>query len=230
MTPLMIGHGFLTAGFLGHGLLAGFVAGKALPTMSQVPMTRLKVVADTAVSETGALLARCGRGDAKAFRTLYDSNSARLYGVALRITRNPALASDAVHDAMLQVWRNSDRYDPERGNAEGWLVSLVRYRALDIARKQGRELTGLVMPEQADDEPDVLSRMVASAEGEALKGCLEGVEPPRRRLVILAFIEGLTQSEIAQRVGQPLGTVKSSIRRALIALRSCLDRTAEAQP
>ncbi len=229
MTSFIMEHDFLTTGVMAHGLLAGFVAGKALVTMPLDPSTRLKAVANSTASQTGDLLARCGRGDAKAFRMLYDANSARLYGVALRITRNPALASDAVHDAMLQVWRNSDRYDPERGNAEGWLVSLVRYRALDIARKQGRELTGLEIPEQADDEPDVLSRMVASAEGSALKACLERVEPPRRRLVILAFIEGLTQSEIAQRVGQPLGTVKSSIRRALIALRSCLDGSLEAQ-
>ena len=194
------------------------------------PSTRLKVVTDSAASQTGDLLVLCGRGNAKAFRMLYDANSARLYGVALRITRNPALASDALHDAMLQVWRNSDRYKPEHGNAEGWLVSLVRYRALDIVRKRSREMFGLEMPDQADDKPNVLSRMVASAESAALKACLEQVEPSRRRFVILAFIEGLTHSEIAQRVGQPLGTVKSSIRRTLRALRSCLDYIAEAGP
>ena len=170
---------------------------------------------------------RCGKGDSKAFRKLYDASAPRLYGVALRITRNPALASDAVHDAMLQVWRNADRYDASRGNADGWLMSLVRYRALDIARKQGREVTGVEIPEQVDEDPDVLSRLVAKAEGRALRDCMEGVEPPRRRLVILAFIDGLTQNEIAQRVGQPLGTVKSSIRRALLALRSCLERMSE---
>ena len=195
--------------------------------MASPPSSRLKLVAEGASSPTAELLAKCGKGDTKAFRRLYDANSPRLYGVALRITRNPALASDAVHDAMLQVWRNADRYEASRGNADGWLISLVRYRALDIARKQGREVTGVEIPEQVDEDPDVLSRLVAKAEGNALRDCLESVEPPRRRLVILAFIDGLTQNEIAQRVGQPLGTVKSSIRRALIALRSCLDRPAE---
>ncbi len=197
--------------------------------MQSARFSRSRSVAGVA-SDTSALLTQCGRGDAKAFRKLYDANSARLYGVALRITRNPALASDAVHDAMLQVWRNSDRYDPSRGNAEAWLVSLVRYRALDITRRRGREITGVDLPERADEDPDVLSRLVASAEGEALRVCLEAIEPPRRKLVILAFIEGLTQSEIARRVDQPLGTVKSSIRRALIALRSCLDAATEARP
>ena len=225
MTPFT-----LATGLLAHGLLAGFVAGNALSVMDSANPTRLKLVTGTSDTDTGALLARCGKGDAKAFRSLYDLHSARLYGVALRITRNPALASDAVHDAMLQVWRNSDRYDPERGNAEAWLVSLVRYRALDIARKQGRELTGVDLPEQADEEPDVLSRLVASAEGSALRVCLEAVEPPRRRLVTMAFIDGLTQTQIAHHVGQPLGTVKSSIRRALLALRTCLDAKTQARP
>ena len=219
----------MTAFTMAYSLLLGFVAANGWDNMLN-PSPRLKLVVTAAGSQTGDLLIRCGQGDAKAFRAVYEANSARLYGVALRITRNPALASDAVHDAMLQVWRNADRYDPARGNAEGWLVSLVRYRALDIARKQGREMTGIEMPEPIDEDPDVLSRLVASAEGSALRVCLEGVEPPRRRLVILAFIDGLTQSEIAQRVGQPLGTVKSSIRRALLSLRSCLDGAVESRP
>ncbi len=222
MTPFMLVDGLLT-----HGLLAGFVAGNAWKAMDTGNSPQLRIVGGA--SESAVLLAQCGTGDAKAFRKLYDTNASRLYGVALRITRNPALASDAVHDAMLQVWRNSDRYDPERGSAEAWLVSLVRYRALDIARKQGREITGLEMPEQADAEPDALSKLVSSADASALRVCLEAVELPRRRLVVLAFIEGLTQSEIALQVGQPLGTVKSSIRRALLALRSCLDGKPEAQ-
>jgi RNA polymerase sigma-70 factor (ECF subfamily) len=175
--------------------------------------------------DTATLLQRCAAADARAFRQLYDVNSARLYGVALRITRNAALASDAVHDAMLQVWRNAARYDPARGNADGWLVSLVRYRALDIIRKHGRESTGIDLPDTADDDPDALSRLVTKAETVALRSCLEEVEQPRRKLLLLAFVNGLTQSEVAETVGQPLGTVKSTIRRALIALRSCLQRT-----
>jgi RNA polymerase sigma-70 factor (ECF subfamily) len=173
-------------------------------------------------SDTASLLARCAASDAAAFRQLYDAYSGRLYGIALRITRQPALASDAVHDALLQVWRNSARFDPERGNADGWLISLVRYRALDIARRQTRETPGLEIPEQMDTDPDALSRLVTGSESKALRHCLEQVEAPRRALVMLAFIDGLTQNEVAARVGQPLGTVKSSIRRALLSMRSCL--------
>ena len=173
-------------------------------------------------SDTAGLLARCAASDAAAFRELYDSNAGRLYGIALRITRQPALASDAVHDALLQVWRHSARFDPERGNADGWLISLVRYRALDIVRRQSRETPGLEIPEQTDTDPDALSRLVTGSESKALRHCLDQVDAPRRALVMLAFIEGLTQNEVAARVGQPLGTVKSSIRRALLSMRSCL--------
>ena len=184
-------------------------------------------------SDTGAgsaeLIGLCAQGDAKAFKRLYDRSSPRMYAVALRITRNSALAADAVHDAMLQVWRNAARYDEQRGNADGWLVSLVRYRALDICRRQGRELTGLEMPDVADDGPDALAYLLAESEGVALRACLTQIDPPRRKLVILAFTEGLTQVEIAERLGQPLGTVKSTIRRALLSLRTCLESAVPAR-
>ena len=175
-------------------------------------------------SETEALLVGCAAADPEAFRRLYELTSARLYGVALRITRSPPLASDAVHDAMLQVWRSAARFDPDRGQADSWLLALVRYRALDLVRKHRREATGAELPDQPDDEPDALSRMVATSEEAALRDCLGEVDESRRKLVVLAFTNGLTHNEIAASLGQPLGTVKSTIRRTLMALRSCLER------
>ena len=96
-----------------------------------------------------------------------------------------------MHDAFLQVWRNAASFDPERGNGDAWLISLVRYRALDIARRSGRETTGVDVPEQVDEDPDALTRLVASAEGTQLRACLEQVDPPRRNLIVLAFIDGV---------------------------------------
>ena len=168
------------------------------------------------------LLMRCAQADGVAFRRLYDLQSATLYGVALRLTRQPALAADPVHDAMLQVWRNASRFDPARGNAKAWLLSLVRYRALDSVARIGREALGGEVPEVADTDPDPLDRLLATQEGMLLHHCLQEVDPGRRSLVLLAFFDGLTHSEIAERVGQPLGSVKSGIRRALLALRNCL--------
>lgn len=185
--------------------------------------------------EVAELLVRCAQADAVAFRGLYEQQSSHLYGIALpshlygialRITRQPALASDAVHDAMLQVWRNAARYDPARGNARAWLVSLVRYRALDSIRRIGREVAGDAVPERADPDLGPLDRLLLTEAGSALQHCLTNLEPDRRRLVLMAFLDGLTHPEIAACIAQPLGTVKSSIRRALAALRSCLNEIA----
>ena len=176
--------------------------------------------------EVAQLLISCATGDAAAFRRLYEIQAAQLYGVALRITRQPALASDAVHDALLQVWRNAERFDPARGSARAWLTSLVRYRAMDAARKTRREISGAEQDDRPDTDPDPLDRLLSSQDGQALHRCMKGVPDERRRLVTMAFVEGLTHAEIATRLRQPLGTVKSTIRRALVALRICLDGSA----
>jgi RNA polymerase sigma-70 factor (ECF subfamily) len=165
------------------------------------------------------LLGRCAAGDQNAFRMLYDRQAPRLYAIALRITRQPASAEDAVHDAFVQVWQNAGRYDPARGNPEAWMISLTRYRALDLVRRNAREVTGMELPDEADPAPDPLRQ----AETRVLQGCLELLETERRRLVVLAFVDGYSHSELAALFKLPLGTVKSWIRRSLETLRRCLD-------
>jgi RNA polymerase sigma-70 factor (ECF subfamily) len=183
----------------------------------------MNAMAPATDDEVAMLLARCALADGDAFRRLYELQGPHLYGVALRITRQPALASDAVHDALLQVWRNAARFDPDRGNARAWLVSLARYRALDLIGRVGRVLPDDGVPESTDPDPGPLDRLLGTEAGSALHHCLQSIEPDRRRLVVMAFLDGLTHLEIAARVAQPLGTVKSGIRRALLALRACLD-------
>ena len=178
------------------------------------------------LEEVAQLLVSCASGDAAAFRRLYEMQSASLYGMALRITRQPALAADAVHDALLQVWRNAERFDPTRGSARAWLVTLVRYRAMDAVRKTRREVPALEQNERADTDPDPLDRLLATQGGQALHRCLQDIPPDRRSLVVMAFVDGLTHAEIATRLRQPLGTIKSTIRRALLTLRTCLGGTA----
>lgn len=178
------------------------------------------------LEETAQLLVSCASGDAAAFRRLYELQSASLYGLALRITRQPALAADAVHDALLQVWRNAERFDPARGSARAWLATLVRYRAMDAVRKTRREVPSLEQDERADTDPDPLDRLLSTQDGQALHRCLQDVAPERRTLVVMAFVDGLTHAEIATRLRQPMGTVKSTIRRALLTLRTCLGGTA----
>jgi RNA polymerase sigma-70 factor (ECF subfamily) len=175
-----------------------------------------------AAGDDTALLRRCAGGDRGAFRTLYDRWGSRLLGIALRITRQAPLAADATQDAFVQIWQQAHRFDPARGSAEAFLVSLVRYRALDVVRRHSREVPGYEPDEREDEAPDALSRLVTTAEGAALQRCLNTLEPERRRLVVLAFVDGLSHSELAQRLRVPLGTVKSWIRRSLLSLRECL--------
>jgi RNA polymerase sigma-70 factor (ECF subfamily) len=153
---------------------------------------------------------------------LYDRWGSRLHGIALRITRQAALAADATQDGFVQIWQQAHRFDPDRGSAEAFVVSLVRYRALDLVRRQSREVPGYEFDEREDESPDALSRLISTAEGAALHRCLSTLDAKRRRLVTLAFVEGLSHSDLAQRLKVPLGTVKSSIRRSLLSLRECL--------
>jgi RNA polymerase sigma-70 factor, ECF subfamily len=183
----------------------------------------LRRVASTTTETLDALLVRVAAADRAAFRRLYDQQAPRLYAIALRITRQGPLAADAVHDAFLQVWRNAHRFEPERGAAEAWLLGLVRYRALDIVRRLGREAPVEDLPEPVDDAPDPLDRLAETRDAAALHECLGQLAAERRRLVLLAFVDGLSHSEVAERLGMPLGTVKSWIRRSLHTLRLCLE-------
>lgn len=172
------------------------------------------------------LLGRVAAGDRAAFRTIYDRHGGAMYAVAMRITRQPALASDAVHDAFLQVWRNADRFDTDRGSPQAWLMTLVRYRSMDIARRRGRETSDEDLPERPDEDPDPLERLETSRDASALHACLGQLPEDRRRLVALAFVEGLSHADLATKLELPLGTVKSWIRRSLQALRGCLEGAA----
>ena len=172
--------------------------------------------------DTALLLHRCAGGDRAAFRLLYDRWGSRLYGIALGITRQSSLAADALHDAFLQIWQQAHRFDPDRGGPEAWMVGMVRYRALDIVRRQAREIPGYEAEDREDESPDALARLVSTTEGAALHRCLKELEEERRRLVVMAFVDGLSHSELAVRLRMPLGTVKSWIRRSLMQLRACL--------
>jgi RNA polymerase sigma-70 factor, ECF subfamily len=173
--------------------------------------------------DTQVLLQRCADGDRVAFRLLYDRWGSRLYGVALRITRHAASASDATQDAFVQIWQQAPRFDDTHGEPAAWLISIVRYRALDIVRRQVRAVPGHEPPEdRADVGPDTLARLVSSADGAALNRCLSQLEDDRRRLVVMAFVDGLSHAELAQRLKVPLDTVKLWLRRSLVSLRACL--------
>ena len=169
------------------------------------------------------LLGAVAGGDRAALRRVYEAQSARLFGLANAILRDRDAAADALHDAFLRVSQRAGQYDPARGAAAAWLAGVVRHAALDQARRRGRELPsddpGLG---DAAVTPEALERVSANAEGRRLRECLEGLEEKNRSGILLAFVHGLSHSQIAGRLGLPLGTVKAWIRRGLLHLRDCM--------
>jgi RNA polymerase sigma factor (sigma-70 family) len=169
-------------------------------------------------------LRRCANGDRKALRAIYDAEAPRMLGVATRILRRPSLAEEAVHDAFVQIWQQAATFDPSRGRARTWLYGVVRHRALNILRGEVRtelvdDFEPMNLTSEEEDPEQVMQRL---SDTSALRRCLERLEPVRRRAVVLAYMHGLSHGELAARLGVPLGTMKSWLRRSLIALRECL--------
>jgi RNA polymerase sigma-70 factor (ECF subfamily) len=177
----------------------------------------------TALSSVGVLIEAVGRGSQVALKRLYELESRRLYGIALRIVQRPEVAADVLQEAFLQIWQNAAAFSAERGAAAAWLTGIVRFRALDAVRRLGREvLTDDPTLGDAALQPDVIERIDAAAEAGALKRCFRLLDDEQRRCIMLAFVDGLSHSEITERIKAPLGSVKSRIRRGLLTLRKCL--------
>jgi RNA polymerase sigma factor (sigma-70 family) len=169
-------------------------------------------------AQLSAALVRCAAGDRAALRVIYDSEAPRMIGVARRILSRQDLAEEAVHDAFVRIWRGASGFDPQRGTARGWLYAIVRNRALSIYRTETRH---------DGPDPDTLEiaceTMVARMpETSALRNCLERIDRPRRDVVVLAYVHGLSHSELAARLQVPLGTIKSWVRRSMFALQECM--------
>jgi RNA polymerase sigma-70 factor (ECF subfamily) len=168
-------------------------------------------------SHTEGLLRRLIGGDSGALAEFYDLYSGLVNGLALRILRNAAEAEDVVQEVFVQVWRQAERYDQSRGSAEAWLCTITRTRALDRLR---RRVARREDPSESAPGPAVTAPK--TEEALAVRKALDSLSPDQRRALELAYYEGLTQTEIAARLGEPLGTVKTRIRTAMIRLRDVL--------
>ncbi len=169
-------------------------------------------------------LEACAAGDRVALQELYHRESGRLLGVALRIVRNRDAAHDVLQDAFLQIWQRAHTYQRLLGSARGWIYTVVRHRALDEVRRAGRETAvgddiEAYADAQADNHPAAESPVL---DAELLNRCLAALDNSKRQCVMFAFVEGYTHEQIAQRLDAPVGSVKSWIRRGLIALKACL--------
>jgi RNA polymerase sigma factor (sigma-70 family) len=173
-------------------------------------------------SDDDTLLAQIVRGEEAALAELYDRYGRAAYGLALRILRDPALAEDAVQDAFLAVWRTATAFDRRRGSASTWLLTLVHRRSVDVVRREQRRRTEPIddAPVASGDETDEAALLLD--ERRRVQAALEVLTPNEREAVELAYYGGLTQSEIAERLGVPLGTVKSRMFAGLARLRDAL--------
>jgi RNA polymerase sigma factor (sigma-70 family) len=194
--------------------------------------------AGNARSETlAALLARVALGDQRAFAELYGLASAHLYAVAVRIMRDGPIAEEMLQEAFVSVWHHAGTYDAAKSQPLTWLTSIVRNRCLDWLRRREVD-TETLTPHDDDDSPaweppsdgpTPVELLLAAADARALRGCVDGLEPGPRQAIALAFFRGLSHRELAAHLREPLGTVKSWVRRGLATLRRCLDAAGAAE-
>jgi RNA polymerase sigma-70 factor, ECF subfamily len=165
-----------------------------------------------------------GAGDRAAFGRLYDRSASQLFALALGICRRRALAEDVLQEAYVRIWRHAAQYDPTRREPMAWLATIVRRLAIDALRRTANE--GQLEPkfesDVADPDPDPLVHAMRTQESRTVSRCLDQLEARQRSCILLAYFKGCSHTEVGARLGLPLGTVKSHIRRGLQRLKRCI--------
>ncbi len=174
-------------------------------------------VAETQGSTDIALIAGLRSGDESAMAALYDRHSSLVYAVALRVLGDTGKAEDILQDVFLQLWRNPGLFDSSRGNLGAWLAVIARNRAIDLLRKRQPEVD--VEDIVVSVQPDFAAAAERSRAMDKVRMALGAMATPQRSALIMAYFQGMTHSEIAERTGEPLGTIKTRIRAALQVLR-----------
>jgi RNA polymerase sigma-70 factor (ECF subfamily) len=170
--------------------------------------------------ELAQLLQRCAAQDTAAFRTLYDKTSPILFARLLRMLRRRSVAEEALQDVYVRIWQRAAQYEVTRGRALAWMVTIARYCAIDLMR---RERFTLVSDDALGEVPDESAEDATSIEKpNHFDDCIGRLNDKTRECLTLAFVEGRSHDEIARLTTNPLGSVKSWIRRGLLALKECL--------
>jgi|SRR6218665_2695388 len=191
--------------------------------------------------ELSTLLSRVALGDRAAFEALYRETSSQLFGVVLRINSDRAQAEDVLQEVYVNIWRAARGFDAARSQPLTWLTSVARNRAIDSLRRRATEPATVsrfsTLDDGQDGEHDLLEAMPSAdagplelldqaAQAHALEQCMQALSGEQRSSLALAYYQGLSHAEMAVQMSQPLGTVKSWVRRGLQSLRHCLDRAA----
>jgi len=178
--------------------------------------------ADSVQADDAVLIARTRQRDQDSFARLYDRYSPLVYSVALKVLRNPSAAEDVLHDIFFQLWRSPEKFDSTRGNLAPWLAVIARNRAIDRTRRErprvDPEDVVLISPVNTETEAE------RNAVAEKVRSVLQEMPEAQRSAVEMAFFEGMTHEEIAAATQQPLGTIKTRIRSALMTIRKAYER------
>jgi RNA polymerase sigma-70 factor (ECF subfamily) len=196
-------------------------ADKGPPTVRLVPPHQPERDADD-------LLAKAGRGDGDAFAALYDLLAGRVYGLVRRVVRDPAQSEEVTQEVFVEIWRNAARFDPRRGTAPTWALTIAHRRAVDRVRSAqataDRETRAAALDPRGDDPgyDEVSEQVETRLEHQRLRSCLRRLTALQRESITLAYYTGYTYREVADVLDVPLGTVKTRMRDGLIRLRDCL--------
>ena len=169
------------------------------------------------------LLARSAQGDRAAFQRLYQASAAKLHGVALRILRRGDWAEEVLQECYVSIWTRAGDYRAGLSAPMTWMTSIVRNRCLDWLRRPAPEVAVETLEELESGSPGPLAELERAKDAQALARCLGGLDARQRQAIALAFYDGLSHAELASHLRQPLGTVKTWVRRGLLRLKSCLE-------
>jgi RNA polymerase sigma-70 factor, ECF subfamily len=175
------------------------------------------------VEADAAAIERVADGDAEALRDLYDRYGRIVYGLTYRLTRDAQLAEEATQDTFVTLWRRAATYDPQRAKVTTWLFVIARHRAIELVRSRARVPEPHESVEPAGEEADSADLMQIADDAERIALAIAELPEAQLEVIRLAYFDGLSHGEIAERLGEPLGTVKSRIRLGLDRLRALLE-------
>ena len=184
----------------------------------------IEAVRERPLGELDTLMSAVALGDEAAFRRLYAETSRKLFAIIRRIAGSEAAAEEALQEAFIRIWNHADRFDPALASPTTWMTTIARHAAIDAIRRNAERVSaaGVVIDDELAERLAGPSSTTDGLEARHLHRCLDGLDTDRRSMVLLAYCHGWSREELSRRFDRPVATVKTLLRRSLIALKECL--------